>query len=385
MVRIICFLMMVSLTFFPKLTEVNAYGIKIDGYTTLPVVAKFNNTKNYVVKSLSDNLALSLEFQWPKTYTSDGYTSSVDNLRVEWLEYFYQCGMNNHYLNAYTVYADGKLVVKNYGIPVNEAIDITAKKDLTKKSHGQTMWTQGAMYRYIDLPQSLRGKKIKIVFSFGVTDVKSLSPYDHVGFLNHMKKAFGNNSKYSYSFGVSQAGTKGVTTFENGNKDRTKQILNDFLKKKVTKSEPKYGGVYGLFGLSNNAVLSIDANLAKQYQGVSDFVERCYTKALGRKSDRNGKGYWIAKIMNAKNKKNEALNTASNGFFTSTEFLNKKTGTTEFVKICYRTFLGREAEAKGLKYWVDILNKKQQTRDQVLQGFANSTEFKNIMASYGIK
>ena len=119
-------------------------------------------------------------------------------------------------------------------------------------------------------------------------------------------------------------------------------------------------------------------------QGINDFVERCYTKVLGRKSEKNGKKYWVDRIMKAKNTKEEALKTASDGFFNSTEFLNKKTSQTEFVKICYRTFLDREAEAGGLNYWLNQL-KSGKTRNQVLQGFATSTEFSNIMASYGIK
>ena len=88
--------------------------------------------------------------------------------------------------------------------------------------------------------------------------------------------------------------------------------------------------------------------------------------------------------MKAKNTKEEALKTASDGFFNSTEFLNKKTNQTEFVKICYRTFLDREAEAGGLNYWLNKL-KSGMTRNEVLKGFAYSTEFSNIMASYGIK
>ena len=120
-------------------------------------------------------------------------------------------------------------------------------------------------------------------------------------------------------------------------------------------------------------------------QGINDFVERCYTKVLGRKSEKNGKKYWVDRIMKAKNTKEEALKTASDGFFNSKEFLNKKTSNREFVKICYRTFLDREAEAGGLKYWLDLLDSKKLTKDQVLQGFATSTEFSNIMASYGIK
>ena len=135
---------------------------------------------------------------------------------------------------------------------------------------------------------------------------------------------------------------------------------------------------------SKKATAKITVKLTKE-QGINEFVERCYTKALGRKSEKNGKKYWVDRILKASNTKAEALKTARDGFFNSTEFLNKKTSNTEFVKICYRTFMGREAEKNGLKYWVDLLNSKKKTRNQVLQEFAYSKEFSNIMASYGIK
>ena len=134
---------------------------------------------------------------------------------------------------------------------------------------------------------------------------------------------------------------------------------------------------------SKKATAKITVTLTKE-EGINEFVERCYTKVLGRKSEKNGKKYWVDRIMKATNTKEEALKTASDGFFNSTEFLNKKTNQTEFVKICYRTFLDREAEAGGLNYWLNKL-KSGMTRNEVLKGFAYSTEFSNIMASYGIK
>ena len=95
--------------------------------------------------------------------------------------------------------------------------------------------------------------------------------------------------------------------------------------------------------------------------GVTSFVSRLYANVLGR-----------------------AITIASRNFFNSPEFLNKNTDDPKFIRICYRTFLGREAESNGLKYYMDQLNSGV-SRDTVLQGFANSPEFANIMASYGIK
>ena len=57
---------------------------------------------------------------------------------------------------------------------------------------------------------------------------------------------------------------------------------------------------------SKKATAKITVTLTKE-EGVNEFVERCYTKALGRKSDAGGKKYWVNKILKAKNIKEEAL------------------------------------------------------------------------------
>ena len=118
--------------------------------------------------------------------------------------------------------------------------------------------------------------------------------------------------------------------------------------------------------------------------GVTSFVARCYTKALGRQYEVDGLNYHCNRILSAPNKKAMALEVASNGFFHSPEFLNKKLNDEDYIKTLYRTFLGREAEADGLKYYSDRLAKGED-RDVLLSNFAESPEFTNIMKSYGIE
>lgn len=129
---------------------------------------------------------------------------------------------------------------------------------------------------------------------------------------------------------------------------------------------------------------TIDLNESRdRNEGITSFVARCYTKALGRNYDVGGLNYWTGMIINSGNVKNAAINVASNGFFHSNEFRNKKLNDTEYVKVLYRTFLGREFDKGGLNYWLKQL-KSGKTRDDILNGFANSLEFSKIMASYGI-
>lgn len=114
--------------------------------------------------------------------------------------------------------------------------------------------------------------------------------------------------------------------------------------------------------------------------GVEGFVKRLYQCVLGRTADKNGLNYWMNVMKNGSTE--VVLKVSTDGFFHSNEFLNKKLSNGEFVKVCYRTFLGREAEANGYNYWMGKLNTA--SRDEVIKGFAYSNEFANIMKSFGL-
>ena len=70
-------------------------------------------------------------------------------------------------------------------------------------------------------------------------------------------------------------------------------------------------------------------------------------------------------------------------FFNSDEFLNKKTTDEEYIKLLYRTFMGRDFDDDGLAYWKTQLSEGVD-RNEVLAGFAGSPEFAEICVSCGI-
>ena len=115
--------------------------------------------------------------------------------------------------------------------------------------------------------------------------------------------------------------------------------------------------------------------------GVTMFVSRLYTKALGRNYDINGLNDWCNRICNGSW---SVTDVATTGFFNSREFLNKNLSNEEYVKVLYRTFLDREYDAAGLADWVGKLNAGTMTREEVLRGFSYSREFSNIMKEYGL-
>lgn len=114
---------------------------------------------------------------------------------------------------------------------------------------------------------------------------------------------------------------------------------------------------------------------------IGDFVERLYTVALGRASEKAGKEYWIAEITNG----NKTGADCGLFFLTSEEFNNRKLSVENFVETLYKTFFGRASEANGKKYWVGQLKSGAKSRADVIWGFIDSTEWCNICADYGVK
>ena len=168
----------------------------------------------------------------------------------------------------------------------------------------------------------------------------------------------------------------------NGKKYWLNKLKNGMSREFVYKgfSESKeFGGICNSSGITRGTV-RLNQN-RDQNEGVTGFVNRNYTKILGRNGEASGLNYWTGQINSASNQKQKAAEVAY-GFFNSKEFKNKNTSNEEFVKICYRQFLNREAELGGLKYWLCILSKSN--RDNVIAGIAQSKEFNTIMNGYGL-
>lgn len=115
--------------------------------------------------------------------------------------------------------------------------------------------------------------------------------------------------------------------------------------------------------------------------GLTAFITRMYTKALGRGYDISGLNDWCNRILD---KKWSVTDAATTGFFHSQEFLNKNLSNAEYIKVLYRTFLGREYDIQGFYDWLHKLDSGAMTRDQVLRGFSGSPEFQKIMKEYGL-
>jgi beta-N-acetylglucosaminidase len=142
------------------------------------------------------------------------------------------------------------------------------------------------------------------------------------------------------------------------------------LSKEFTNICKAYGVIKGSITLTENRDI---------YPGATQYVYRLYDKALGRTAETGGLNYWAGRIGK---KQSTPYDVASLVIF-SNEFESHNYSDEEYMKILYVTFMGREADASGLNYWKKELAGGASRKD-VLKRFMGTTEFKNIVASYGI-
>ena len=122
-----------------------------------------------------------------------------------------------------------------------------------------------------------------------------------------------------------------------------------------------------------------NAKAEKPSANALKFATRLYTECLGREPDADGLLFWALRLTNLESSGYEA----AKGFFESTEFVGKNVDDETYVKLLYRTFMGRDYDQGGLEFWLGHLS-TDMNRLQVLQGFAQSQEFTNICNQYGI-
>ncbi|MBO7452766.1 MAG: DUF4214 domain-containing protein, partial [Clostridiales bacterium] len=145
-----------------------------------------------------------------------------------------------------------------------------------------------------------------------------------------------------------------------------KEVINGFI------NSPEWQEICKSYGIPSGAA-------AETESGVVAFATRLYTTCLGREPEADGLKYWSEELSN----KRVTGTSAAYGFFFSKEFKDKNLSNEEYVKSLYRTFMGREFDKEGLAYWVGLLNNNA-SRESVFYGFAQSAEFGEICASYGI-
>jgi len=140
----------------------------------------------------------------------------------------------------------------------------------------------------------------------------------------------------------------------------------------------RYLVVFSLCLFAISLILSSSVVFAAR-SDVETFVTRFYQQCLGRNPDLPGLNGWVDALLNG----SICGADTAYGFIFSDEFINRNTNNEEFITILYRAFFDREPDAAGYSGWLNMLNNGANRAD-VLDGFINSQEFKNLCSGYGI-
>ena len=113
----------------------------------------------------------------------------------------------------------------------------------------------------------------------------------------------------------------------------------------------------------------------------AEFIERLYNVALARDSEPEGKAFWLNKVLN------EGFTGAdcARGFLIqSPEFGNRGLNDDQFLRTLYKTFFDRDPDDEGYSFWMQKISEGM-TREQIIEGFIDATEWCNLCAHYGVK
>ncbi|MHB1275596.1 MAG: DUF4214 domain-containing protein [Candidatus Humimicrobiaceae bacterium] len=128
-------------------------------------------------------------------------------------------------------------------------------------------------------------------------------------------------------------------------------------------------------------VLNVSKPLyADSNSDVNAFVTRFYQQCLGRQPDAGGLSGWVNALLNH----SITGATVANGFINSPEFVSKNLSNDAYLLVMYKAFFDRGPDPQGYSDWMGQLNSGS-SRQFVLAGFVNSTEFSNLCTKFGIE
>lgn len=148
-------------------------------------------------------------------------------------------------------------------------------------------------------------------------------------------------------------------------------ILSQFV------NSEEFSSICSSYEISRGSIVLTDPIDA--YPQITQFVTRFYRLCLNRDPEYGGLSYWVVALHNGE--RTGAGITID--FILGQEFTNKKLSNDAFITIMYKSFFGRDPDADGKTYWLGLMNAGV-TRQQVLAGFVNSTEFNDLCTSYRI-
>lgn len=112
------------------------------------------------------------------------------------------------------------------------------------------------------------------------------------------------------------------------------------------------------------------------------FVTSLYADCLGRQPDSTGLNDWVNRLKTHQISGKQC----AYGFFFSNEFISRQNQLSDgdLVDTFYRVFLNRGADQGGKDYWISRISATSYDITTLFTGFADSTEFAQKCAAYGI-
>lgn len=142
-------------------------------------------------------------------------------------------------------------------------------------------------------------------------------------------------------------------------------------------------GHFGNSSTSTSTSTSAASSSSEQTTGnrelVNEFVLRLYNIVLNRECSDTELADWTNKLLEGSVTGSQVVR----GFIDSNEFIARDVSNEEFVSICFRAILGREADGVGLNEWTTRLANGT-SRSEIVTGFCGSEEFSGLCKTYGI-
>lgn len=131
-------------------------------------------------------------------------------------------------------------------------------------------------------------------------------------------------------------------------------------------------------------LLPATLGLAASYYSVEEFVKNVYEAGLGRAAEEEGFSYWVKELKNGR----PAAEFIGYVLLDSPEFEKKYANISneEFVKKAYEIVFNREADEKGLEFWISEMEKGGSQRYVIVAMlYADTGEFQEFCDKVGIR
>ncbi|AAZ58712.1 hypothetical protein PMN2A_1222 [Prochlorococcus marinus str. NATL2A] len=120
-------------------------------------------------------------------------------------------------------------------------------------------------------------------------------------------------------------------------------------------------------------------NLLNDKEDATSKIYRLYNASFSRFPDKEGLKYWINKNKSGEN----TFRQTANSFILSDEFTKKygkDPSNIDYIKNLYQNVLNRDPDIIGQSYWLGKLNEGLEDRTELLIGFSESEENKNMFS-----